>query len=59
MFLVSSQKPDLQTHPIRSRLAAGPGSVRLPFVHGTVRAVLVFGSDGSSLETDVSLSILF
>ena len=32
-------------------LQGGPGSVRLPFVHGTVPAVLVFGSDGSSLET--------
>ena len=28
----------------------GHGSVRIGFVHGTVRAVPVFGSDGSSVE---------
>ena len=31
-------------------LQDGHGSVRLQFLHGTVRAVPVFGADGSSLE---------
>ena len=37
----------------------GPGSFRLLFVHGTVRAVPVFGSDGSPLERFFSLRICF
>ena len=35
----------------------GPGSVRLPFVHGTVRTVPVFGSD-ASCEKRISLCFL-
>ena len=33
-----------------ANLQGGPGSVRLRFVHGTVRAVPVFGSDDCSAE---------
>ena len=34
------------------------GSVRFRFVHETVQAVPIFGSDGSSLEKGVSVSTL-
>ena len=37
----------------------GPDLIRLRFAHGTVRAVLVFGSDGSSLEKFFSVRLLF
>ena len=33
-----------------SKVQGALGSARLQFVHGTVRAVPIFGSDGSSLE---------
>ena len=36
----------------------GSGSVWLRFLHGTVRAVPVFGSDGSSLESVFSVTAL-
>ena len=39
----------------RIRVQGGPGSVRLRLVHGTVRAVPVFGSDGGSSQISFTL----
>ena len=43
-------RPDVPIGPFLSFLQGGPGSVRLRFGDGTVRAVPVFGSGGSSEE---------
>ena len=43
------------TFPNDHNLQGGPGSVRLRFGCGTVRAVPVFGSDGSSGEKSFSV----
>ena len=47
----------LQNHQIL--IQGGPGSVRLRFGDGTVRAVRVFGSGGSSKEGFLCVSVQF
>ena len=56
---VFSRPVQTSAHRSGSGNQVGPGSVRLRFLHGMVRAVPVFGSDGSSLERACSVSMLF
>ena len=53
--MFGSRHQDVSSGPLDCQHRGGPGSVRLWFVHRTVRKVPVFGLDGSSEKGSLSL----